>query len=162
MRIFVGGSVHDLIPCTITWNLLPRLQYTASHPAIYPPLYLEFSLPKSINTSDLITLNQILLPAYLLILCSVFKEPAIVERRHSRPAGSTNINCVDTLTCREPSAFKRNIGYTRHRRGRGRGSARGGSSQALSRGGAPNLAHAVPYRPLRNPINQLRSRWVVS
>ena len=26
---------------------------------------------------------------------------------------------------------------------------------------APKLAHAVPYRPLRNPINQLRSSWVV-
>ena len=42
--------------------------------------------------------------------------PAIVKRRDGRsinPAtGSTIANRVDRSTCREPSAFKRNTGYT--------------------------------------------------
>ena len=44
------------------------------------------------------------------------QEPAIVERRGGRPinstTGSTIANRVDRSTCREPSAFERNTGYT--------------------------------------------------
>jgi len=62
------------------------------------------------------------------------QEPAIVKRRRGRPASSTNTNRVNTSTRREPSAFKRNTGYTR------RGRARGGSSQALSRGSSTQIS----------------------
>jgi len=56
------------------------------------------------------------------------------------PAGSATPNRVDTSTRREPSAFKRNTGYTMRGRGRGRGRARGGSLQTLSRGGSTQIS----------------------
>ncbi len=54
------------------------------------------------------------------------QEPAIVERRHSRPAGSTagSTNRIDDSTQRELLAFERNTGCGR---GRGRGGAPPGS-----------------------------------
>ena len=53
------------------------------------------------------------------------QEPTTVKRRRGRPANSTNTHCVNTSTRREPSAFKRNTGYTRRGRRRGRGRVRG-------------------------------------
>ena len=46
----------------------------------------------------------------------------------------------DCARGRSASAFKRNTGYTTRRHGRGRGRARGGSSQTLSRGGSSQIS----------------------
>jgi hypothetical protein len=66
----------------------------------------------------------------------LIQEPLTIKRRRGRPAGSIassiNRRRIDTATHREPLAFEQNTGYTT----RGRGRARGGSSQTISRGGS--------------------------
>ena len=54
-----------------------------------------------------------------------YKEPAIVERRRSRPAGSTagSTNRINKSTQQELSVFKQNTGYTTYRRARARARA---------------------------------------
>jgi hypothetical protein len=96
-----------------------------------------------------------------------FPRALTVERRRGRPAGSTagftNRRRIDTSTRREPSAFERNTGYTTSGRGRGRG--RGVPAKAACRRQAEvvtaKLVHILPHKSPRNPINQLRSMWVV-
>ncbi len=74
----------------------------------------------------------------------LIQEPLTVKRRRGRPAGSTagstNRGRINTSTCREPSAFKRNTGYTNRGRGRGRGRGRRGSAQTSSRGGSSQIS----------------------
>ena len=91
-------------------------------------------------------------------------QPLTVLCRCSHPAGSVR---VDTLTCREPSAFEQNTGYTTRGCGCGCGRAGtgAGAGASLSAGVLAEAAHkhqaevavlklvqARPYKPLRNPI----------
>ena len=86
------------------------------------------------------------------------QEPLTVERRRGRPAGSTagstNRGRIDTSTCREPSAFERNTGYTNRGRGCGRGRGRRGSAQTLSRGGSSQIS---PSTALQTTTQSTRS-----
>ena len=54
-----------------------------------------------------------------------YKEPAIVERRRSRPTGSMagSTNRINKSTQQELSVFKQNTGYTTYRRARARARA---------------------------------------
>ena len=67
------------------------------------------------------------LTPHLPQLC--IQEPAIVERCHGWPIGSTTgsiiANRVDKFTCREPLAFERNTGYSPTGRMRRRGAGVG-------------------------------------
>ena len=73
-------------------------------------------------------------------------------------------SCIDTLACREPSAFKLNTGYTTRgcgrRRGRGRGCTRGGSSQTLSRGSSTQIgsSQALQATAQSNQLTQEQVR----
>jgi len=77
---------------------------------------------------------------YLLI-----QEPAIVERRRGRPAGSMagSTNRIDNSAQRELSAFERNTGYT--------------GAGVLVEAAAPNLVFTTPRRALRSPTSQHRT-----
>lgn len=73
----------------------------------------------------------------------LIQQPAVVERPRGRTVGST-ASRIDTSTCREPSAFKRNTGYTGRGHGHGCGRRRGrghrGSLQTSSRGGSTQVS----------------------
>jgi hypothetical protein len=145
------------------------IRYTASYTATYstsscteaPPPYLRFSLPKLMNTSGLIALNRILLLAHLLILYSVFKSLQLLSAAMAAwLALQIQIALMPWLVVSHqhlneiPDTLSAGVGE-------GEGTGAGVPAEAVRRRqaevAAPKLAYAVPYRPLRNPINQLRS-----
>ena len=103
----------------------------------------------------MIALNRILLLAHLLILYSVFKSLQLLSAAvAARLALQIQIALIPRLVVSHQhlNEIPDTLGA-----GAGMGEGAGVPAEAVRRRqaevAAPKLAHAVPYRPLRNPIN---------
>jgi len=110
------------------------------------------------NTSGLIALNQILLLAHLLILYSIFESLQLLSAAvAAQLALQIHIALIPQLV-----VSHQHLNEIPDTLGAGVDVGAGVPAEAVRRRqaevAAPKSAHAVPYRPLRNPINQLRSK----
>ena len=79
-----------------------------------------------------------------------YKEPAIVERRRSRPAGFTagSINRINKFTQQELSVFKQNTGYTTYRWARARARARAQVQVQVGAGASAGTGAGMPIEAI--------------